>query len=130
MHGSQEVVLAACQDVVGNGHARCNEFGNAALDEFLGKLGVFQLVANCHAVARTHQSGQVRIEGMVGKTRHFCLRCRRTFAVISARQGDTEHLSSNHGIITVCFIEVATTEQQYGIRMFRLEIVKLFHHWG
>ena len=130
MHGSQEVVFAACQDVVGNGHAWRNEFGNAALDEFLSKLGVFQLVANRHAVARTHQSGQVRVEGMVGKTRHFSLRSRRTLAVISTRQGDAEHLSGNHGIITVCFIEVTATKQQYGIRMFCLQVVKLFHHWG
>ena len=130
MHGSQEVVFAACQDVVGNGYARCHEFGDAALDEFLGKLRVFQLVANRHAVTRTHQSGQIRVERMVGKARHFCLRRRSALAVISARQGDTEHLSGNHGIVTVCFIEVAATEQQYGIRMFRLEVVKLFHHWG
>ena len=57
MHGRQEVVFAACQDIVGNSYAWRNEFGDAALDEFLGKLRVFQLVANRHAVARTHQSG-------------------------------------------------------------------------
>ena len=120
MHGSQEVVFATCQHIVGNRYAWSYEFGDATLYEFLRKLRVFQLVANGNTITCSDKARQVSVERMMGKTGHFCMSRRCAFAIVTTRQGDAEHLSGNHGIITVGFIEVSATKQQHSVRVFRL----------
>ena len=44
------------------------------------------------------------------------------------RKRDAENLRSNYCIVGIRLVEVAATEQQQRLRMFRLEVVELFHH--
>ena len=48
-------------------HAGRHQLRDAALDEAFGLLGVFELVADGHALAGAHQLGQVVVEGVVRK---------------------------------------------------------------
>jgi hypothetical protein len=45
-------------------------------------------------------------------------------------EGNTENFGSSNGIFTIGLIKVATPEEHDCIRMFRLQIKELFHHWG
>ena len=68
MHGSQEIVFATCQHIVGNRYAWSYEFGDATLYEFLRQLRVFQLVANGDTITCSDKARQVSVERMMGKT--------------------------------------------------------------
>ena len=91
MYGCQEVVLLVVEHVVVHRHAGRNEFGDAALDQFLGEFGVFQLVADGHTHAGTYQFGQISVEGMIGETGHLGSRLGAAASVGAACEGDTEH---------------------------------------
>ena len=68
MDGTKKVVLLLFQNFVVGGDAGRHQFGDAALDEGFGEFGIFQLVADGHAVAGAYQFGKVGVEGMVRKT--------------------------------------------------------------
>ena len=89
VYGGQEVVLLIVQHVVLHGHTRRHQFGDASLDEFLGQLGVLQLVANGYALASPDELGQVGVEGMVGESRHLVA---LIVAVVAMSEGDAENL--------------------------------------
>ena len=127
MDGRQEVVLATIQDIVAHGYAWCDEFGDAALHQFLGEFRVLQLVANGHAIASADEAWQVRIEGVVGETGHFGGRLRAF--VVAACECDAQHACCGDGIVAVRFVEVATTEEKHRIGVLRFEVVELAHHW-
>ena len=126
MHGGEEVVLLVVEYVVVDGHTGGNQFGDAALHQFLGELGVFELVADGHALSGAYELGQVGIERMVGKSRH--LDHFRLPAVGTFGKGDAQYLGGDDGILRIGFIEVAATEQQDSIGMLCLELEVLFHH--
>ena len=71
MDGGQEVVFGRGEHIVVEAHAGGHQLGDAALDELLGELGVFELLAYGHALAGAHQSRQVCVEGVVGETCEF-----------------------------------------------------------
>ena len=55
--------IAACVEcffVVGN--TGCDQLRNTALHNFLGKLRVFELIADGHTISGAHQFRQIRIE--------------------------------------------------------------------
>ena len=71
MHCAEEVIFAEVEHVAVDGNAWSNEFGDAALDEFLGEFRVFELLADSHALAGAHKFWQIRVESMVRKTCQF-----------------------------------------------------------
>ena len=88
MHGGQEVVLPGLQYRLALHNTGRHQFGDASLDQFLRQLGVFQLIADGHTLAGTHQLRQVGVERMVRESGH--LRCRHVvLAVVAARECDT-----------------------------------------
>ena len=124
--GSQEVVLLAVEHRTTDDHAGCHQFGDAALDELLGELGVFQLVTDGYALASPHQFGQVGVERMVGKARHLGSRCR---TVAASCQSDAQYFAGSHSVFQISLIEVSHTEQQYGVGMLGFHLDELLHHW-
>ena len=85
MDGTKEIVLFVVKDGILHGHARRHQLSDAALDQFLGQLGVFQLVADGHALAGTDEFGQIGVEGVMGEARHLVT---LVIAVISVCQRD------------------------------------------
>jgi len=127
VHGRQEVVLTVVEHVVVDGDAGRHQLGDAALHQLLGQLGIFQLVADGHALAGADELGQVRVEGMVGETGHLD---GLFLAVGTLGQGDAQYLGSHDGIGRIGFVKVSATEQHHGVRVLGLEVEKLFHHGG
>ena len=127
VYGSKEVVLLVLQHIVAHGNTGRNQFGNAAFDESLGKLGVLQLVTDSHTAARTYQFGQIDIESMMRETGHL-KSGGSVLAVVATGQGYAQNLTGLDGILCVCLIKISASEQQYGIGMFLLEAVELPHH--
>ena len=74
MDGGEEVVLALFEHLVVDGDTGRNQLNDTAFHEGLGEFGIFELLADGHAVAGAHESRQVRVEGVVGKPRQFGLR--------------------------------------------------------
>ena len=125
MHGTKEIVFLVVQHRILHGHTWRHQFGDASLHQLFRQLRVLQLVADGHALAGTDQFRQIGVQRMVRKTRHLVA---LVIAIITMRQRDTQNLSGNDGILAVGLVEVATTKQQHGLRVFRLEVEKLFHH--
>ena len=96
VQGGQEVVLAVRQHVVVLHHAGCNQFGDAALYKFFGQLGILELLADGHSLARADQFRQIGVERVVWKSGQFHM-LRRT--VCAARQGDAEDFRSRDGVV-------------------------------
>src|SRR5699024_7649512 len=71
VYGSQKVVLPVVQHIVVDGDSRRHQLRDASLYEFLCQLRVLQLVADGHALAGTYQLGQIGVECMMRKARHF-----------------------------------------------------------
>ena len=68
---TEEIVLLVVEHRVLHSHTRGDQLRDASLHQFLGELGVFQLVADGHAPACTDELGQIGVEGMMGETRHL-----------------------------------------------------------
>ena len=71
VYGRQKVVLLIVQHGVAHGNTGRHQLRNAALDQFLGQLGVFELVADGHALAGTDEFWQISVEGVMRETSHF-----------------------------------------------------------
>ena len=69
-YGRQEVVLLLVEQGVVEGHSRGDEFGDPALDQFLGELRVLQLVADCDFVAGPHEFREIGFQGVVRNAGH------------------------------------------------------------
>ena len=121
VYGRQEVVEFAVQYIITQRYAGRHQLGDAALDQ---RLGIFELFANGHALARPHQFGQIGIQGMVRETRQFDV-CRRPVGWTG--QSDAQNLGSGQGVIAECLVEVAYTEKHYRIGMLAFHLDVLFH---
>ena len=128
MDGAEEVVLLVVEYVVGHRDAWSHQFSDAALDELLCQLRVFQLVADGDALAGPDEFRQVRIEGMIGEARHCETLSSRILAIVAMRQGDAQYLGGDDRILGIRLVEVTATEQQQRLRVLRLEVIELFHH--
>ncbi len=65
-----EVVLFLVEQLLVESHAGGHDLGYPPLDDVLGEFRVFQLVADGHLVTRTHKTGEIGVDGMVGETGH------------------------------------------------------------
>ena len=128
MDRRQKVVLLAVEDGIVHGHAWGHQFCDASLDQGLGELGVFKLVADGHPSASPHQSGKIGVQRMVGKSGHG--RGRSRAAIVATGKGYAQYLAGRHRIVCIRFIEVAAPEKQQRIGVLCLEVVKLLHHGG
>ena len=126
--GAKEIVLFCLQDVVSHDDARSNEFGDAALDQFLGKFRVLELVADGDAMTGADETREIGVERVVGETCH--LRVLRRAFLVSARERDAEDLRGGDGIGGIGFIEIAAAKKQNGVRVLRFEVEELLHHRG
>ena len=125
--GGEPVVFPRVEDLVVEGHTGRDHFGDPALDDGLGGLGVLELVTNRHTVAGPDELGQVVLEGVVRESGEFNL---GGGAVLPGGQHDVEHLGRGHGILSERFVEIAHTKEQQGIRMLGLDLVVLGHQGG
>ena len=140
MDGCKEVVLLVIEHIVAHGHTRCDQFGDAALHHFihLGQsflsldglaflLGILQLVADGHSLARPDELGQIGIEGVMGESGH--LGAYRS-AIVSLGQRDAEYARCLNGVVAIGLVEVAAAKQHEGVGMLGLQREKLSHHGG
>ena len=124
VNGAEVVIRAALQHVVVHAHAGRDELRDAALHQALGFLGVFELVADGHALAGAHQLGQVGIERMVREAGqgHFAAAARAPL-----RQRDVENAAGRDGIFAEGLVKITHPKQQHRARMLLLELVVLLH---
>ena len=87
MDGTQEIVLLVVEHGVLHGHTRRHQFCDAALDELLCQLGVFQLVTDGHTFAGTDELGQIGVQGVMGETSHLVA---LVVAVVALGKGNAE----------------------------------------
>ena len=103
------------EDVVADGDAGGDEFGDAALDEFLCQLGVFELFADGDAFAGADEFWQIGVERVMGEAGELDV---LRHAVGAPCQGDAENLRGGDGVVRECLVEVSDPEEQYGVGMF------------
>ena len=127
MDGREKVVLLVVEHMLIDGHSRGHHLGDATFHQSLGRLRVFQLVADGHTQSCPHQSGQIGVEGVIGKAGHLCA---EGGTVVAPGKRDAEDARGIHRIFTIGLIEVTAAEEQQGIRIFGLEVVELLHHRG
>ena len=118
------VVLLVGQNVVTQNDARRHQFDDTALDQSLDQLGVFELLADRHALASPDEFRQVGVDGMVGKSRQLHVG-RRT--VRTARERDAQNAAGLDRVVAERFVKVAHTEEQNGVGMHGLDGVILLH---
>ena len=124
---AEEVVLLDFQHILSERNARSDNLGDAALDEFLGKFRVLQLVADRNFVAGTDQFRQVALEGMVRKSGHG------NIALVPIRTlclDESQDPGRGYRIVRIGLIEIAYAIQQYSLGVLRLDLEELLHHWG
>ena len=109
--GSKEVILFRIEYVIVESHTRGDQFGNTSFHQFLGKFGIFKLVADSHTLSCTNQFRQVSVECMVRESCHRRTIIATTCSVAPLRKCNTQNLRCNHGIVAVGLVEVATAEQ-------------------
>src|SRR5699024_678756 len=114
-------------DVIAQHHSRRYQLDHAPLDQSLDQLGVFELLADRHALARPHQLGKVGVDGVVGKSGQFDIGGR---TVGAARERDAQNAARLDGVVAEGFVEVAHAEQQDRIGMHRLDGIVLLHERG
>ena len=124
---SQKVVLLVVQHRILHGHTWGHQFRDAALDQFLRQLRIFQLVADGHTLASPDELWQIGVQRMVREPRHLVA---LVVAVVTVGQRDAEYLRGNDGVLAIGLVEVAATKQQQRLRVLGLEVEKLFHHRG
>ena len=123
----QEVVLLLDKHLLAKGNSRGDYLRHSPLDYVLGKLGIFQLVADGYLVAGADKLRKVGVDGVIRHAGHGDSVLRSVGAL---GQHDAEDLAGYHGVLAVCLIEVPATEQQHGIGALGLEAEKLLHHRG
>ena len=126
-HRRQEIVFFAIQNRARSHHSRRHQFGDAALHQFFGEFRVLQLVANCHPLPGAHQFGQIGVECVVWKTRHFDA---FAHAIAAAGERDAQYLACRDGILVVGFVEVAHAIKEHRIGVLALHLVEVLHHRG
>ena len=125
--GGQIDVLLVREDVLLENHAGGHQLDDTALDQPLDQFGVLQLFADGDALARTHQLGQVGVDGVVGEAGQLDIRRR---AVGPPREGDAQNAAGTDCILAEGFVEVTHAEQQDCIGVHRLDGVVLLHQRG
>ena len=123
MDGTQEVVVLGGEDVIVQGNSGSHQFGDATLYNAFGLFGVFQLIADGHALSRFHQFGQIGVQGVVRKPGQFGL----VPAIVPVGKDNAQNFGGLYRVLPKGFIKVAHTEQQQRIRVFYLDGIVLLH---
>ena len=113
------------QGLVGQG-SRGDHPDDVALDQSLGQLRVFELLADRRAEAGLDDLGQVRFERRVGEAghRHGLI----ALVPIAGGQGDSQQGRGPLGILAEQLVEVSHPEEQQGVGIAGLELAILLHH--
>lgn len=127
VHRSKEIVLAVIQNIVVDRHAGRHKLGDSALHELFGQLRILKLLANRHALPRTHELWQIGVQGVMRKPgkRHIL-----RLPVGAAGERDAQNLRRRHGIVGKSLVEVAHTKQQHRIGMLCFHLEVLLHERG
>ena len=124
---AEEVVLLHIQHHIVVRHTGCNQLGDAPFHQPLHRLGVFQLLAYRHPQTRSHQSGQILVNGVIG---YSCQIGISTAATCLARQRNTQYLGGLAGILAESLIKITYAEQQHRIGKLAFHLGMLFHQRG
>src|SRR5665647_442778 len=124
MHCSKEVILLIIQHIVGERNTWRDQLGYPPFDNLLCQFRVFELLADSHPLARPDEFRKVGVKSMERKSCQFYKACR---SVSPARENDPKNLRGANGVFTESFIEITNPEEQYSIRMFRLDSHILLH---
>ena len=129
---TEEVVLLGFQHVFPEGNAGGHNLRHAALDQFLGKLGVFQLVADSHFVASPNQFGEIILQGVMGEAGHGY----GAFVPVGfLGLNQAQHPHGRNGVVRVHLVKVsyAVQQQRLGVLCFHLEVMlqhrSIFRHF-
>ena len=125
LDGTEEVVLLVIEHGILHSHTWRHQFRDASLHQLLRQLRIFQLVADGYAASCTDELRQIGVQRMMRKTSHLVA---LVIAVVAVGQRDAQYLRGNNSVVAIRLVEVATTEQQQRLRVFRLEVEELFHH--
>ena len=104
IEGAQPVVFGGVEQRFVVVHAGGHQLGDAALDQFFGEFGVFQLVADGHFVAGSDHFWQINVYGVVRNPREI-----RVIAGTGglAGQYEPQHLAHHDGVVCKGLVEVA-----------------------
>ena len=127
MNSCQEIVLFVVEYIIRECYTWCDQFRNTSLNQLFRQLWILQLVTDCHTFTSTNELRQIGIKGVMRKACHLVS---LVVSIVTMGEGNTENFGSSNGIFTIGLIKVATPEKHDCIRMFRLQIKELFHHWG
>ena len=95
------------QYIIIDGNTGSHQFRNTPLHQFLRQLRVFQLVANSHTLSGPHQLRQIRIQGMMWKSRHLNM---LPYAIRTFGLYDTQYFRTNHGVLAIHLVKVSNPE--------------------
>lgn len=104
----QEIIAVMLQHFIVSGDTRRYQFSYAAFHDAFGKFGIFELIADGHAVTCFHQFMEIGVQGMMGEACQFG---GSGIAIIPFGKGNAQHLGSHNGVAAKGFIEIAYTEE-------------------
>ena len=108
MNGSQKVVLFIIQHIIIDRKRRESPIRlYLASPNFFRHFRIFQLITDSDTLSGTNQFRKIRIESMMGKTRHLN---GFTFSVCTFCQCDSQNFGGNNGICRICFIKSRRNE--------------------
>ena len=119
-YGSEEVVFACIEHVVAHREAWSNEFGDAALYQFLGEFGVLELFAYSYTFTCPDESGQVGIECMIGESGQGIAG--------ACGQRDAQYVVRLFGVVAERLVEVAYAVEDDCVGMFLFQLKILLEH--
>ena len=134
MHGAEVVVGPALQSLVVHAHTGRYQLGYSPLHQPFGLLGVFELVADGHALPGPHEFGQIRVQRVVREAgqRRFGSR-----AGPALGERNIQQPGRRDGILAEGFVKITHPKQQQRPRVLLLELIVLPHerrvelrHWA
>jgi len=126
--GKEEIILLRREGIRIDHESRRYDLDNLAPDDPLDRFGILHLLAYGHFFAGFDQFGNVGVGRVVGDAaeRHF-----PPFGILVAGgQGYVEDTRRLDRIIEKHLVEVAQTEEEYGILIAGLDLKVLAHHRG
>ncbi len=122
--GGEEVVLARAHEVGIHRGAGGDDAGDFAADEFLGELGVLDLVADGDAEAFLDEARDVALGGVVGNAAHGD---GVALFLIARGEGDFEFARGGDGVFEEELVKIAEAEHQQGVGHLLFDAVVLPH---
>ena len=123
--GGQIVIGCAVKDIIVVCHSRSYELRYAPLNQSLGHLRVFQLVAYRNLVAGADKFRKIVLQTMVRESAKLH---GRRHAVTALCKHDSQHFAHGNGIISIRLIEIPDPHQQNSLGILCLELHILLHH--